>query len=60
MTLRFLTILIYGHTAVATSIMRLRLTTQIQKLKSLKYKPLEYKATFCSFVSDKLGLFTVN
>ena len=34
MRLRFLTINIFGHTGLATSILRLRLIMQIQKLKS--------------------------
>ena len=35
MRLQFLTINIYGHTAVATKILRLRLTVQIQKNETL-------------------------
>ena len=49
MFLRFLTIDFYGHTAVVSQIL---LKYQV---KSLKYKLLEHKSTFYSFVSDKLN-----
>ena len=54
MRLQSLTINIYGHKVVATQILRLRLTVQIQKLKYL-VKSLEHKSTVYSF-GDDIGI----